>query len=76
MSEMNPHDAAQTLPRDRETLYHLVWCEPAECIAVLYDISTELLAKRCSEMRIPVPLAGYCKALAKVLRLQFPLCPI
>ena len=29
MSEMNPHDAAQTLPQDRETLYHLVWCEPA-----------------------------------------------
>lgn len=76
MSEMNPHDAAQTLPRDRETLYHLVWCEPAECIAVLYDISTELLAKRCSEMRIPGRLPVTVRHLRKVLRLQFPLCPI
>lgn len=75
MSEMNPHDAAQTLPQDRETLYHLVWCEPAECIAVLYDISTELLAKRCSEMRIPRPLAGYCKALAKGTAPAIPALP-
>lgn len=65
MSEINPHDAAPTLPQDRETLYHLVWSEPAERITVLYGISAELLAKRCSEMRIPRPLAGYWKALAK-----------
>lgn len=76
MSEINPHDAAQTLPQDRETLYHLVWSEPAERITVLYGISTELLAKRCSEMRIPRPLAGTGKRWRKGLRLQFPLCPL
>lgn len=32
---------------------------------VLYGISTELLAKRCSEMRISMPLADYWKTLAK-----------
>lgn len=62
MSEINPHDAIQTLPQDRETLYHLVWREPAERIAAQYGISTELLARRCSEMRIPRPLAA-CRLL-------------
>ncbi|CQH54762.1 hypothetical protein AAHR73_003791 [Yersinia enterocolitica] len=75
MSEINPHDAAQTLPQDRETLYHLVWSEPAERITVLYGISTELLAKRCSEMRIPRPLAGYWKALAKGTAPAIPALP-
>ncbi|MEG7408001.1 hypothetical protein V6D98_24955, partial [Serratia marcescens] len=75
MSEINPHDAAQTLPQDRETLYHLVWSEPAERITVLYDISTELLAKRCSEMRIPRPLAGYWKALANGTAPAIPALP-
>ncbi|EPZ8126481.1 hypothetical protein ACXV6R_004415 [Yersinia enterocolitica] len=75
MSEINPHDAAQTLPQDRETLYHLVWSEPAERITVLYDISTELLAKRCSEMRIPRPLAGYWKELAKGTAPAIPALP-
>lgn len=75
MSEINPHDAAQTLPQDRETLYHLVWSESAERITVLYGISTELLAKRCSEMRIPRPLAGYWKALAKGTAPTIPALP-
>lgn len=75
MSEINPHDAAQTLPQDRETLYLLVWSEPAERITVLYDISTELLAKRCSEMRIPKPLACYWKALAKGTAPAIPALP-
>lgn len=75
MSEINPHDAAQTLPQDRETLYHLVWSEPAERITVLYGISTELLAKQCSEMRIPRPLAGYWKALAKGTAPAIPALP-
>lgn len=44
MSDINPLDA---LPRDRETLYHLVWRESAERIAAQYGISTTLLAKRC-----------------------------
>ncbi|ECA5089515.1 hypothetical protein ACWREX_003163 [Salmonella enterica] len=75
MSEINPHDAVQTLPQDRETLYHLVWREPAERIAARYGISTELLAKRCSEMRIPRPLAGYWKALAKGAAPAIPALP-
>ncbi|EJN2869360.1 TPA: hypothetical protein ACU22X_002930 [Salmonella enterica] len=75
MSEINPHDAVQTLPQDRETLYHLVWREPAERIAARYGISTELLAKRCSEMRIPRPLAGYWKALAKGSAPAIPALP-
>ena len=70
MSENNPHDAAQTLPQDRETLYHLVWSEPAERITVLYDISTELLAKRCSEMRIPFPPYHFSERAGLELRVQ------
>lgn len=75
MSEINPHEAVQTLPQDRETLYHLVWREPAERIAAQYGISTELLAKRCSEMQIPRPLAGYWKALAKGTAPAIPALP-
>jgi hypothetical protein len=75
MSEINLHDSAQTLPQDRETLYHLVWSEPAERITVLYGISTELLAKRCSEMGIPRPLIGYWKALAKGTAPAIPALP-
>lgn len=65
MSESLQPNITQMLPEDREDLYHLVWREPAERIAVLYGINTEYLAKRCSELRIPRPLAGYWKALAK-----------
>ncbi len=50
MSDINPLDA---LLQDREALYKLVWREPAERIAAQYGISTTLLAKRCTEMRIP-----------------------
>ncbi|MFN3070394.1 hypothetical protein ACKWMY_20085 [Serratia sp. J2] len=75
MSEINLHDAARALPQDRETLYHLVWSEPAERITELYGISTELLAKRCSEMRIPRPLAGYWKALVKGAAPAIPTLP-
>ncbi|ECC2947643.1 hypothetical protein PJ81_08835 [Salmonella enterica subsp. enterica] len=72
MSDINPRDA---LPQDRETLYHLVWREPAERIAAQYGISTTLLAKRCTEMRIPRPLAGYWKALAKGVAPAVPALP-
>ncbi|EAA5286953.1 hypothetical protein BU787_19400 [Salmonella enterica] len=72
MSDINPRDA---LPQDRETLYHLVWREPAERIAAQYGISTTLLAKRCTEMRIPRPLAGYWKALAKGAAPAVPALP-
>ncbi|MCM7067096.1 hypothetical protein M8O16_05170 [Enterobacter hormaechei] len=80
MSEINPHDAAQTLSQERKTLHYLVWCWHAERITVLYGISTGLLAKRCSEMQIPKPLAGYWvnrpgnpgKYFASVFRLPHP----
>ncbi|NAT75990.1 hypothetical protein HKX68_03150 [Dickeya dadantii] len=75
MSEINPQDAAHIFPQDREELYHLVWREPAERIAALYGISTDLLAKQCSEMRIPRPLAGYWKALAKGVAPAIPELP-
>jgi hypothetical protein len=75
MSEINPHDTAPIFPQDREELYHLVWREPAERIAALYGISTDLLAKKCSEMRIPRPLAGYWKALAKGVAPAIPELP-
>lgn len=65
MSESLQSNTTQTLPDDREGLYHLVWREPEERIASFYNISTEQLAKRCAELRIPRPLAGYWKALAK-----------
>ena len=65
MSEINSHDAEHVFPQDRETLYQLVWREPMERITALYGISADLLAKRCSEMRVPRPLAGYWKAMAK-----------
>ncbi len=72
MSDINPRDA---LPQDRETLYKLVWREPAERIAAQYGISTTLLAKRCTEMRIPRPLTGYWKALAKGTAPAVPALP-
>ncbi|EAX2398925.1 hypothetical protein BRP34_18245 [Salmonella enterica] len=72
MSDINPRDA---LPQDREALYKLVWREPAERIAAQYGISTTLLAKRCTEMRIPRPLAGYWKALAKGTAPAVPALP-
>lgn len=65
MSESLQSSITQVLPEDREALYHLVWREPAERIASLYSISIEELARRCSELQIPRPLAGYWKALAK-----------
>lgn len=65
MSESLQSKTTQTLPDDREELYLLVWRESAERIASLYNISTEQLAKRCAELQIPRPLAGYWKALAK-----------
>lgn len=72
MSDINPRDA---LPQDREALYKLVWREPAERIAAQYGISTTLLAKRCTEMRIPRPLAGYWKALEKGTAPAVPALP-
>ncbi|ECI3507813.1 hypothetical protein WP05_24860 [Salmonella enterica subsp. arizonae] len=72
MSDINPRDA---LPLDRESLFNLVWREPAERIAAQYGISTKLLAKRCTEMRIPRPLAGYWKALAKGTAPAVPALP-
>ncbi|MES0348149.1 hypothetical protein KDV22_21465 [Citrobacter koseri] len=72
MSDINPRNA---LPQDREALYKLVWREPAERIAAQYGISTTLLAKRCTEMRIPRPLAGYWKALAKGTAPAVPALP-
>ena len=65
MSESLQPNVTQTLPDDREELYHLVWREPAERIASLYSVSKEQLTKRCAELRIPRPLTGYWKALAK-----------
>lgn len=65
MSESLQSNTTQTLPDDREKLYQLVWREPAERITSLYSISKEQLEKRCAELRIPRPLTGYWKALAK-----------
>lgn len=75
MSESLQTNATQTLPDDREELYHLVWREPAEKIASLYNISKEQLTKRCAELRIPRPLAGYWKALAKGTAPAVPALP-
>ncbi|HCM1931034.1 TPA: hypothetical protein N3A15_002709 [Salmonella enterica subsp. salamae serovar 51:c:-] len=65
MPENQQSSTTKILPEDRDALYHLVWREPAERIASLYNISTEQLAKRCAELRIPRPLSGYWKALVK-----------
>lgn len=75
MSESLHTNATQTLPDDREELYHLVWREPAERITSLYSISKEQLTKRCAELRIPRPLAGYWKALAKGTVPAVPVLP-
>ncbi|MCX8982792.1 hypothetical protein [Citrobacter portucalensis] len=75
MSESHQIMSTQTLPGDREVLYRLVWREPAERIAILYGISTEYLAKRCSELRIPRPLAGYWKARAAGTAPAIPILP-
>ncbi|EAP9194284.1 hypothetical protein E8A45_19695 [Salmonella enterica] len=75
MSESLQSKTTQTLPDDREGLYHLVWREPEERIASFYNISTEQLAKRCAELRIPRPLAGYWKALAKGTAPAVPALP-
>ncbi|EBY6261093.1 hypothetical protein D5O62_20365 [Salmonella enterica subsp. enterica serovar Warnow] len=75
MSESLQSNTAQTLPDDREGLYHLVWREPEERIASFYNISTEQLAKRCAELRIPRPLSGYWKALVKGTAPAVPALP-
>ncbi|EFP4583695.1 hypothetical protein HX910_000967 [Salmonella enterica] len=75
MSESLQSNTTQTLPDDREELYHLVWREPAERITSLYSISKEQLTKRCAELRIPRPLAGYWKALAKGTAPAVPALP-
>lgn len=75
MSESLQSNTTQTLPDDREELYHLVWREPAERITSLYSISKEQLTKRCAELRIPRPLAGYWKALAKGAAPSVPALP-
>lgn len=75
MSESLQSNTTKTLPDDREGLYHLVWREPEERIASFYNISTEQLAKRCAELRIPRPLAGYWKALAKGTAPAVPALP-
>ncbi|EIV2908162.1 MAG: hypothetical protein RSD49_06390 [Hafnia sp.] len=75
MSESLHTNAPQTLPDDREELYHLVWREPAELITSLYNISQEQLTKRCAELRIPRPLAGFWKALAKGTAPAVPTLP-
>ncbi|ECA7919355.1 hypothetical protein EQG29_16815 [Salmonella enterica subsp. enterica serovar Chichester] len=75
MSESLQPNVTQTLPDDREELYHLVWREPAERITFLYNISKERLTKRCAELRIPRPLAGYWKALAKGTAPAVPALP-
>lgn len=75
MSESLHTNATQTLPDDREELYRLVWREPAERIASLYNISKEQLTKRCAELRIPRPLAGYWNALAKGTAPAVPALP-
>lgn len=75
MSEDLQSNTTQALPDDREELYLLVWLESAERIASLYNISTEQLAKRCAELQIPRPLAGYWKALAKGMAPAVPPLP-
>ncbi|ANF10366.1 Uncharacterised protein [Klebsiella pneumoniae] len=75
MSESLQTNVTQALPDDREELYRLVWREPAERIASLYNISKEQLTKRCAELRIPRPLAGYWKALAKGTAPAVPALP-
>lgn len=75
MSESLQPNVTQTLPDDREELYHLVWREPADRIASLYSVSKEQLTKRCAELRIPRPLAGYWKALAKGTAPAVPALP-
>ena len=75
MSESLQSNITQTLPDDREELYQLVWREPAERITSLYNISKEQLTKRCVELRIPRPLAGYWKALAKRIAPAVPALP-
>lgn len=75
MSENQQSVPAATIPEDREKLYQLVWREPAERITALYGISAEQQAKRCSALRIPRPLAGYWKALAKGTAPAVPALP-
>ncbi|EEB3911841.1 hypothetical protein RZ418_004138 [Salmonella enterica] len=75
MSESLQSNTTQTLPDDREELYHLVWREPAERITSLYSISKEQLTKRCVELRIPRPLTGYWKALVKGAAPSVPVLP-
>lgn len=75
MSESLQSAPIETFPEDREKLYQLVWREPADRIAALYGISVELQAKRRSDLRIPRPLIGYWKALAKGTAPAIPALP-
>ncbi|MBZ3672297.1 hypothetical protein JT305_05020 [Salmonella enterica subsp. enterica serovar Senftenberg] len=74
MSESLQPNVTQTLPDDRKSFTTLSGASQRR-IASLYSISKEQLTKRCAELRIPRPLAGYWKALAKGTAPAVPALP-
>ena len=43
----------------REDLYQMVWKEPITTLSKKYDISDNGIRKKCNELKIPMPNAGY-----------------
>lgn len=50
---------------DRQSLYLLVWAKPLDILAADLRISEQELIARCIELKIPRPMAGYWRAVAK-----------
>ncbi|HDL7358826.1 TPA: hypothetical protein PXN21_002157 [Yersinia enterocolitica] len=65
MSENNQQNKIVVLPKDRESLYQLVWTVPAEEIALRFGVTVEYLSRQCRELQVPRPMAGYWKAVTK-----------
>ncbi|KJH60889.1 hypothetical protein UF13_08820 [Pantoea agglomerans] len=53
------------LLNDRKSLYVLVWTKPIYALAADLRVSEQALIARCIELRVPRPMAGYWRAVAK-----------
>lgn len=50
---------------DRKSLYQLIWSKPVNEAASELSITEQALIARCIELRIPRPMAGYWRAVAR-----------
>lgn len=58
-------EISEQIFNDRKSLYLLVWAKPADVLAADLRLSELALIARCIELKIPRPMAGYWRAVAK-----------